>query len=127
MYFQMVYENMIQFNLRIQHTNSKSSFNLKDFALPSPTKPQSTSPASSPEPASPPSLLLNGKMDIGSQGSSLSTAAALSKITNFSIAAIINQQQNQQKLRALDVKENEDDVRIKRRRLEDNVPKIGRL
>ena len=64
-------------------------------------------------------------MEIGSQASTLSTAAALSKITNFSIAAIINQQQNQQKLRALDVTENEDDIRIKRRRLEDSAPKIG--
>ena len=64
-------------------------------------------------------------MEIGSQASTLSTAAALSKITNFSIAAIINQQQNQQKLRALDVTENEDDIRIKRRRLEDSSPKIG--
>lgn len=66
-------------------------------------------------------------MEIGSQASTLSTAAALSKITNFSIAAIINQQQNQQKLRALDTTENEDDIRIKRRRLEDSAPKIGKF
>ena len=66
-------------------------------------------------------------MEIGSQASTLSTAAALSKITNFSIAAIINQQQNQQKLRALDATENEDDIRIKRRRLEDSAPKIGKF
>ena len=64
-------------------------------------------------------------MEIGNQASTLSTAAALSKITNFSIAAIINQQQNQQKLRALDTADNDDDVRIKRRKLEENVPKIG--
>ena len=70
---------------------------------------------------------MNGKMEIGSQASTLSTAAALSKITNFSIAAIINQQQNQQKLRALDATENEDDIRIKRRRLEDSAPKIGKF
>ena len=66
-------------------------------------------------------------MEIGNQASTLSTAAALSKITNFSIAAIINQQQNQQKLRALDTAENEDDVRIKRRKLEENIPKIGKF
>ena len=66
-------------------------------------------------------------MEISSQASTLSTAAALSKITNFSIAAIINQQQNQQKLRALDATENEDDIRIKRRRLEDSAPKIGKF
>ena len=66
-------------------------------------------------------------MEIGSQASTLSTAAALSKITNFSIAAIINQQQNQQKLRALDATESEDDIRIKRRRLEDGPPKIGKF
>ena len=66
-------------------------------------------------------------MEIGNQASTLSTAAALSKITNFSIAAIINQQQNQQKLRALDTTENDDDVRIKRRKLEENGPKIGKL
>ena len=66
-------------------------------------------------------------MEIGNQASTLSTAAALSKITNFSIAAIINQQQNQQKLRALDTSENDDDVRIKRRKLEENGPKIGKF
>ena len=121
------YAIKLTFYSRFKHSDTKSSFNLKDFALPSPTKPQSTSPSSSPEPSSPPSLLLNGKMEISSQASTLSTAAALSKITNFSIAAIINQQQNQQKLRALDATENEDDIRIKRRRLEDSAPKIGKF
>ena len=94
--------------------------------MPSPTKPSSASPSSSPEPASPPNVLLNGKMEIGNQGSSLTTAAALSKITNFSIAAIINQQQNQHKFRTLDTKENEEDIRVKRRRLEEKSPNIGR-
>jgi hypothetical protein len=112
---------------RIQHTNSKTTFHPNLYtSLPSPTKPSSSSPSSSPEPASPPSVLLNGKMEIGNQGSSLSTAAALSKITNFSIAAIINQQQNQHKLRTLDTTENEEDIRVKRRRLEEKRPTMGK-
>lgn len=111
---------------RIQHNNSKTTFHLKDYALPSPIKQSSSSPSSSPEPASPPSSLLNGKMEIGNQASSLSTAAALSKITNFSIAAIINQQQNQHKLRTLDTKENDDDIRVKRRRLDEKSPNMGK-
>jgi len=68
-------------------------------------------------------------MEIGNQTSSptLSTAAAaLSKITNFSIAAIISQQQNHHKLRSLESNDTDDDLRAKRRRLEEVTPNFGR-
>ena len=102
---------------------------MKEYSLPSPTNPTSASPSSSPEPSSSPNILLNGKMEIGNPTSSstLSTAAALSKITNFSIAAIISQQQNQNKLRSLESNDADDDLRAKRRRLEEVTPSFGRV
>ena len=116
--------------IRIHHTSNKSLFHLKEYSLPSPTKPNSASPSSSPEPSSSPNIVLNGKMEIGNQASSptLSTAAAaLSKITNFSIAAIISQQQNHHKLRSLESNDTDDDLRAKRRRLEEVTPNFGRV
>ena len=93
--------------------------------LSSPTKPVSASPSSSPEPSSSPNSLLNGKLEVRNQNSTMSTAAALNKITNFSIAAIMHQQ-SQNKLRNIESSEEEDDLRAKRRRFEHTVPTLGR-
>ena len=118
--------NIIRFPLlRTQHKNSKATFQLKDYALPCATTPLLVSPPSSPEPTSSPNSQVNGKIDVANQASTMSTAAALSKMTNFSIAAIMHQQ-NQHKLRQIDTSDTEDELRAKRRRLEASVPSLGR-